>query len=56
VDSSCQKFCPIGIWQRHSESGHRLVGQASRLSIEDGQDARPHRVMSLIRHYFGQSV
>jgi hypothetical protein len=32
------------------------VGQASRLSIEDGQDAHPHRVISPIGHYFGQSV
>jgi hypothetical protein len=54
--SSCRKFWLIDTWRRHTEFGHRLVGQASRLSIEDGQDARPHRVMSPARHYFGQSV
>jgi hypothetical protein len=62
--SSCRKFCPIGIRRGHTELGHRLVGQSrrwrDRLSIRGRatppKAGRPHRVMSLIRHYFGQSV
>jgi hypothetical protein len=31
-----------------------MVGQASRLSINDGQDAHPTEAISLIGHLFGR--
>lgn len=42
---TCAESLDLFRHPEHIPPGYRSVGQASCLSLKDGQDARPHRVI-----------